>query len=28
LANVTAVQRFLDVRKQAWDKKEKAFRER
>jgi CDP-diacylglycerol--glycerol-3-phosphate 3-phosphatidyltransferase len=28
LANVTAVQRFLDVRKQAWDKREKAFRER
>lgn len=28
LANITAVQRFLDVRRQAWDKREKAFRER
>jgi CDP-diacylglycerol--glycerol-3-phosphate 3-phosphatidyltransferase len=28
LANLTAVQRFLNVRQQAWNKKEKAFRER
>lgn len=28
LANFTAVQRFLFVRRQAWDKREKAFRER
>jgi len=28
LANFTAVQRFLFVRRQAWEKREKAFRER